>query len=120
MPKNDHDVIGSRHHRKPKVVWGELRESTIEQPIHPRIHDPLISAIQHKHFVTLTLREHKEAFVEPHIYGLRGDHPTLLVFDEQADPSWQMIDVRQIDEVKTWPNHFTKRELPADFDPDKN
>jgi hypothetical protein len=56
MPKSVHDFIVSRHDRKPKVVWGELRASTIEQPIHPRIHDPLISAIQHKQFVTLTLK----------------------------------------------------------------
>jgi hypothetical protein len=98
---------------------GTRPASTTEQPIHPRIHDPLISAIQRKQFVTLNLGEH-QLFAEPHIYGIRGGHPTLLVYDEQADPSWQFIDVRQIEEVKTWPNHFAKRELPMNLDPDKN
>jgi hypothetical protein len=120
MPHNDPDVIGSAYDRKPSLTWDKVRAPTSERPIHPRIHDPLITAIQHKHFVTLTLGEHKEVFAEPHVYGLRRDHPTLLVFDAQADPPWQLIDVRQIEGVKMWPNHFTKRELPADLDPGKN
>ncbi len=91
-----------------------------EAPIHPHIHDPLIAAIQQKQFVTLSMRDQKEVFGEPHIYGLRAGHPTLLVYDEQTDPSWQLIDVREVRDVKTWPNHFSKRELPADLDPDKN
>ena len=77
-------------------------------------------SIQHKQFVTLTLQGQKEVFAEPHIYGVRLGHPTLLVYDDQADPAWQLIDVRQVEDVKTWPNHFTKRELPASLDPDKN
>jgi hypothetical protein len=120
MPKNDHDFIVSRHDRKPSMVWDELHASTTEQAIHPRIHDPLISAIQHKQFVTLKLKEHKEVFAEPHIYGLRAGRPTLLVYDEQTDPAWRFIDVGQIEEVKTWPNHFAKRDLPTSLDPDKN
>ena len=44
----------------------------------------------------------------------------LLVCDDQADPTWQLINVRDIDQVKTWINqHFEKRETPAQFDPDK-
>ena len=120
MPKNDHDFIVNRHELKPAIVWDELRASANDQPIQPRIHDPLIEAIRNKQFVTLTLRDHREVFAEPHIYGLRGGHATLLVYDEQVDPVWQMINVHQIDDVKTWPNHFAKRGLPESFDPDQN
>jgi hypothetical protein len=120
MPHNDRDVIESAHDRKPSLAWDELRASSAELPIHPRIHDPLITAIQHKHFVTLTLGERREVFAEPHVYGLRQNHPTLLVFDAEGNPPWQLIDVREIEGVRMWPNHFTKRELPSDLDPSKN
>ena len=105
MPKNDHDVIVSRHDRKPSMGWDEPRASTV-QPIHPCIHDPLISDIQHKQFVTLTLEGQKEVFAEPHIDGLRVGGPTLLVYDDQADFAGPLIDVGQVDEVKTWPKPF--------------
>ena len=37
----------------------------------------------------------------------------LLVCDDQADPTWQLIDVGDIDQVKTWINqHFEKRKIP--------
>jgi hypothetical protein len=49
-----------------------------------------------------------------------AQQPMLLVCDDQADPTWQLINVRDIDQVKTWINqHFEKRETPAQFDPDK-
>lgn len=106
---------------KPTTQWDELRASTSEQPIHPRIHEPLIQAIKNKNIITLKLRNWIEFVGEPHVYGLRGGQPMLLVYNDQADPAWQMVDVREIDQVNVWFNeHFSKRELPPEFDPDRD
>ena len=70
--------------------------------------------------MTLTLRTHTEASGEPHVYGVRAGQPTLLLYNEEAAPKWRLVDVRQVHEVKLWlDQHFTKRELPPEFDPDK-
>ena len=121
LMKNDHDVIVNRHERKPTVLWDELLASTSEQVIHPRIHTALVHAIQDKHFVTLTLRTHTEVSGEPHIYGERAGQPTLLLYNDEAEPKWRLVDARQVHEVKLWlDEHFTKRELPPEFDPDND
>jgi hypothetical protein len=106
---------------KPSIVWGELLASTSERPIHPRIHEPLMRAIKNKNVVSLKLRSWVESVGEPHVYGMRGGRPTLLVYNDKADPPWQFVDVRDIDQVNVWPNeHFEKRELPGEFDPDRD
>jgi hypothetical protein len=43
----------------------------------------------------------------------------LLIYNDETDPTWRLIEVRQIQEVKLWlDEHFTKRQLPAEFNPD--
>ena len=117
--KNDHDFIIGRHAREPKVAWDELVASTT-QPVKPHILSALVHAIQQKNFVTLTMRDRTDASGE-HIFGERGGQPTLLLDNEEADPKWRLVDVRQVHEVRLWlDEHFTKRELPAEFDPDKD
>ena len=92
LMKNDHDVIVNRHERKPTVLWDELLASTSGQVIHPRIHTALVQAIQDKHFVTLTLRTHTEVSGEPHIYGERAGQRTLLLYNDEAEPKWRLVD----------------------------
>lgn len=113
MPKTDRD-------QKPSIAWDELVASTTERPVHPNIHESIIQAIQNKNFVTLIMHGH-EMSGEPHVYGMRGGHPMLLLYNEETDPKWNPADVGDVEQVKIWlDEHFNKRELPAEYDPDKN
>jgi hypothetical protein len=88
--------------------------------VHPNIHASLIQAIEHKNFVTLVMRDHTEASGEPHVYGKRAVEPMVLLYNSEEDPAWQLVDVRNVAHVKIWlDEHFDKRELPAEYDPDK-
>ena len=111
-----------KRERKPSM--DDLRASTSEQPkrpIHPNIHESLIQAIKNKNFVTLVLRDQSEGSGEPHVYGQRGERPTLLLYNEENDPTWQFVDVIEVEAVKIWlDEHFEKREIPAVFDPDRS
>jgi hypothetical protein len=60
MPKNDHDVLGSRHDRKPSA-FDELHASTSSHGSTQISTSLSLQAIQKKHFVTLILRTHTEA-----------------------------------------------------------
>ena len=101
----------------------KLRASTSEQPerpIHPNIHESLVQAIKNRNFVTLVMRGQSEESGEPHVYGQRDGHPMVLLYNDETDPTWQLIEVRDIKQVKIWlDEHFSKRELPPEFDPDR-
>ena len=108
-----------KRERKPS----KLRASTSEQPerpIHPNIHESLVQAIKNTNFVTLVMRDHREESGEPHVYGQRDGHPMVLLYNGEADPTWQLIEVRDVERVKIWlDEHFSKRELPPEYDPDR-
>ena len=63
--------------------------SEAEPSIPSRIHSPLISAIEHKQRVTLTLTTGVDLAAEPHVYGIRGGRPSLLVYLDDPRPTWQ-------------------------------
>jgi hypothetical protein len=45
----------------------------------------------------------------------------VLLYNEETDPQWSLANVREVESVKIWlDEHFTKRELPAECDPDKS
>ena len=117
-----HCLMPRKRERKPSIVRDELRASTSEQPerpIHPNIHESLVQAIKKKNFVTLVMRDQSEESGEPHVYGQRDGHPMVLLYNGETDPTWQLIEVRDIKQVKIWlDEHFSKRELPPEFDPD--
>ena len=106
--------------RKPSIVGDELRASEPpERPIHPNIHVSLVEAIKNRNFVTLVMRDHREESGEPHVYGQRDGHP-MCVYNGETDPTWQLIEVSDVEQVKIWlDEHFSKRELPPEFDPDR-
>jgi hypothetical protein len=92
--------------------------ASAERPIHPNIRGALLRAMENKNFVTLITHGH-EVSDEPHVYGMRGRHPMLLLFNAETDPHWQMVDVGDVEQVKLWlDEHFSKRELPPEYDPD--
>jgi hypothetical protein len=78
--------------------WLTAKQDSFRQ--HPPAnYNPLITAIQHKHFVRLTW--HKEFFAE-HVYGLCRDHPTLLVFDtpsHHAQGVGPVYGAEQVDQI---------------------
>jgi hypothetical protein len=105
----------------PAVVWDELRASASEQqrPIHPNIHKSLIHAVTNKNCVTLVMHGH-EVSGEPHIYGERGGRATVLLYNEETDPKWTLAYASEVEQVKIWlDEHFNKRELPAEYNPDR-
>jgi hypothetical protein len=105
---------------KPQLEFDQKYASTEPSQISADIHAEIIHAITNKHVLTLTLRPHLEKFGEPHIYGVSDGHPTLLLYNEEFDPPWLVIDVRQVDKVKPWPErHFKKRPVPAEYEPDR-
>jgi hypothetical protein len=108
---------------KPSILRDDLRASTSEQPerpIHPNIHESLAHAIKNKNFVTLVMRDQSEESGEPHVYGQRDGHPMVLLYNGETDPTWQLVDVTEIEAVKIWlDEHFEKREIPAEFAPDR-
>ena len=114
-----HCLMPRKRERNPSI---ELRASTSEQPerpIHPNIHESLVQAIKNTNFVTLVMRDQSEESGEPHVYGQRDGHPMVLLYNGETDPTWQLIEVRDIKQVKIWlDEHFSKRELPPEFDPD--
>ena len=108
-----HCLMPRKRERKPS----KLRASTSEQPerpIHPNIHESLVQAIKNTNFVTLVMRDQSEESGEPHVYGQRDGHPMVLLYNGETDPTWQLIEVREVEQVKIWlDEHFSKRELPA-------
>ena len=106
--------------RKPSNRARASTSELTERPIHPNIHESLIQAIKSKNFVTLVMRDHSEESGEPHVYGQRDGRPMVLLYNGEADPMWQLIEVRDVAQVKIWlDEHFSKRELPPEFDPDR-
>ena len=94
---------------------------TEQRPIHPNIHQSIIEAIRGKNYVTLVMRDHSEESGEPHIYGKRGGAPMLLLYNGENDPTWQIVDVTEVEAVKIWlDEHSEKREIPAEFAPDRS
>ena len=84
------------------------------------IHESLIQAIKSKNFVTLVMRDQSEGSGEPHVYGQRDGHPMVLLYNGETDPTWQLIEVREVGRVKIWlDEHFSKREPPPEYDPDR-
>ena len=66
------------------------------------------------------MRDQSEESGEPHVYGQRDGHPMVLLYNGETDPTWQLIEVRDVAHVKIWlDEHFSKRELPPEFDPDR-
>jgi hypothetical protein len=116
-----HCLMLRKREAKPAIVRDELRASTSghpERPIHPNIHEPIMQAIKGKNYVTLVMRDHTEESGEPHVYGQRDGHPMVLLYNGETDPTWQLVDVRDVAQVKTWlDEHFSKRELPPEYDP---
>ena len=44
----------------------------------------------------------------------------VLLYNGETDPMWQLIEVREVEQVKIWlDEHFSKRELPPEYDPDR-
>ena len=44
----------------------------------------------------------------------------VLLYNGETDPTWQLIEVRDVKQVKIWlDEHFSKRELPPEYDPDR-
>jgi hypothetical protein len=109
--------------RKRERKLSKLRASTSghpERPIHPNIHASLVQAIKNKNFVTLVMRDQSEGSGEPHVYGQRDGHSMVLLYNGETDPTWQWIEVRDVEQVKIWlDEHFSKRELPPEYDPDR-
>ena len=115
-----HCLMPRKRERKQSI---ELRASSSgppERPIHPNIHESLVQAIKNTNFVTLVMRDHSEESGEPQVYGQRGGHPMVLLYNGETDPTWQLIEVRDVAQVKIWlDEHFSKRELPPEYDPDR-
>ena len=66
------------------------------------------------------MRDHTEAAGEPHLYGLRGGEPMVLLFNEENDPQWELVEAADIESLKIWlEEHVQKREIPPEFDPDR-
>ena len=118
-PVGYHCLMPRKNERKPS----KLRASTSEQPerpIHPNIHESLVQAIKNTNFVTLVMRDRSEESGEPHVYGQRVGHPMVLLYNGETDPTWQLIEVREVGRVKIWlDEHFSKREPPPEYDPDR-
>ena len=94
---------------------------TEQRPVHPNINESIIDAIKGKNYVTLLMRDHREESGEPHIYGKRGGRPTLLLYNWENDPTWQIVDVTEVEAVKIWlDEHFEKREIPPEFNPNRS
>ena len=88
-----------KRERKPS----KLRASTSvqpERPIHPNIYESLVQAIKNTNFVTLVMRDQSEESGEPHVYGQRDGHPMVLLYNDETDPTWQLIEVRDVKQVK--------------------
>ena len=109
-----------KRERKPLI---ELRASSSgppERSIHPNIHESLVQTIKNRNFVTLVMQDQREESGEPHVYGQRDGHSMVLLYNGEADPTWQLIEVRDVERVKIWlDEHFSKRELPPEYDPDR-
>jgi hypothetical protein len=119
MPHNDRDFIVGRRDRKPEITFDELYAGDGDAPVHPNVHGALFQAIQNKNFVTLSMHGH-EVSGEPHVYGMRGGHPMVLIYNQETEPKWSLANVREVESVKIWlDERFTKREIPSEFDPDK-
>jgi hypothetical protein len=89
--------------------------------VHANIHGSIVQAIKNKNFVTLAMRDETEESGEPHVYGKRGGAPMLLLYNAENDPTWRLVDVREVEQVKIWlDEHFEKRVLPPEFDPDRS
>jgi len=118
-PVGYHCLRPTKRERKPP----KLRASTSEQPerpIHPNLHASLVQAIKNTNFVTLVMRDQSEESGEPHVYGQRDGHPMVLLYNGETDPTWQLIEVREVGRVKIWlDEHFSKREPPPEYDPDR-
>ena len=70
--------------------------------------------------MTLVLHDH-ESSGEPHLYGVRDGRPMLLLYNGENDPQWDLVDDTDVERVKIWlDEHFSKRELPPEFDPDRD
>lgn len=105
---------------KPEIEWDELIASTsTPQRVNRLIHRVLVSAIENKLRVTLTLTSGVHISAEPHVYGVRDGQPSLLIYVAKARPVWQLVDATQVDDVETSDEHFEKRKLPPEFDPDR-
>ena len=118
-----HCLMPRKREPKPSIVWDEVRATSEqpERPIHPNFHESLTQAIKNKNFVTLVMRDHTEESGEPHIYGMRDGRPMLLLHNAENDPAWEPVDITEVEQVKIWlDEHFSKRELPPEFDPDRN
>ena len=114
-----HCLMPRKRERKPSKLRASSSEPP-ERPIHPNIHESLVQAIKNKNFVTLVMRDHREESGEPHVYGQRDGHPMVLLYNGETDPMWQLIEVREVEQVKIWlDEHFSKRELPPEYDPDR-
>jgi hypothetical protein len=105
---------------KPDARFDTMYASTSAPIVEPRIHEPLLDAIREKTLVELNFRDNTIKRGEPHVYGVIDAIPRLLLFDDEHgdEPSWALIDVRNITQVKRRLNrHFTKRPIPPEFDP---
>ena len=108
---------GDPHTGKPSI---STSKPPTARPLHPNIHESLIQAIKNKNFVTLGMRDQSEESGEPHVYGLRVGRPMVLLYNAETDPTWQLVDAGDVAQVKIWlDEHFSKRELPPEFDPDR-
>jgi hypothetical protein len=105
---------------KPNLSFDKRYAPTDPNDIPMRVHAQLMKAIREKHFVTLKMDTGDELFGEPHVYGVRSGVPTLLLFFAGAGPEWLPISVNRITDVTVWEEStFSKRELPAEYDPEK-
>ena len=65
------------------------------------------------------MRDHTEESGEPHVYGKRDSRPMVLLLNAENAPTWELVDVSKVEQVKLWlDEHFSKRELPPEYDPD--
>ena len=118
-PVGYHCLMPRKRERKPSKLRASTSEHP-ERPIHPNIHESLVQAIKNKNFVTLVMRDQSEESGEPHVYGQRDGHPMVLLYNAETDPTWQLIEVRDVEQVKIWlDEHFSERELPPEYDPDR-
>jgi hypothetical protein len=45
----------------------------------------------------------------------------LLLYNGENDPTWQLVDVRDVEAVKIWLDEYCeKREIPPESNPDRS